>query len=439
MRSFSYTGGTQSFQVQHAGTYRIVAFGAAGGATASGGNGGAGAEVLGEFDLAAGTVLKLIVGGRGGYAAAGQDSGAGGGGGTFVIETFNGAAATDVLLLVSGGGGGSGTRPGGYYGGGFAYATNSGRGAPGGAAGTGGGGGGGGFHGGGGGAGGQAGQAGSGFHAGQSYAGGAGTQGGAGGYGGGGGGGFHGGGGGGGGYGGGAGGSGAGYGGYGGGSLDVGQNALLSPNVNGGNGSVVVTPLCFLRGTRILTPTGEVRVEELQVGDSVVTRFGGIQPVRWVGRHSHPAGDPALTPVCIHAGALGERLPARDLYVSPGHSVLVDGTLLIARLLVNGVTVTQDWCPQRIDYVHIELAAHDCVIAEGAWAETYADAQVSRAAFDNAAEYEALYPEAGPAPDEFTLCAPRPERGAKLEAALRPILARAEAVAVRERCHRLRS
>ena len=439
MRTFSYTGGPQTFRASQGGYYRITAFGAAGGATASGGNGGLGAEALGEFELPAGSVLTLIVGGRGGYNAGKPNGSAGGGGGTFVIETSTGSAATHTLLLVGGGGGGSATRPGSYYAGGFAYATHNGGGAPGGGAGTGGGGGGGGFGGGAGGAAGQAGHAGSGSQTGQSYAGGANTQGGAGGFGGGGGGGLHGGGGGGGGYGGGAGGSGDGYAGYGGGSFDSGQNALLSSNVNGGNGEVLITPLCFLRGTRILTPTGEVQVENLQVGDSVVTRFSGIQPIKWIGRHRPAVSDGAHTPVCIRAGALGERLPARDLYVSPGHSVLVGGSLLLGRLLVNGVTITQNWSPPRIDYFHVELAAHDCVIAEGTWAETYADAQISRARFDNAAEYEALYPEDGPAPDEFTLCAPRPERGAKLEGALRPILARAEAVAIREQSPRLRS
>ena len=264
------------------------------------------------------------------------------------------------------------------------------------------------------------------------YAGGSGYSGiaGSGGYGGGGGGGQYGGGGGGGVPGGNAGGYNgtAASGGDGGGSFDANGTStatFTTVSESDDNGDVTVTPLCFLHGTRILTPTGEVRVEDLQAGDAVVTRFGGIQPVKWIGRHSHPAGDPALTPVCIRAGALGERLPARDLYVSPGHSVLVEGTLLIARLLVNGVTVTQHWSPPRIDYLHIELPTHDCVIAEGAWAETYADAQVSRAAFDNGADYDALYPEDGPAPDEFTLCALRPERGAKLEAALRPVVARA--------------
>ncbi len=408
---------------------RIAAYGAAGGAAFSAGGavaGGAGAEVGGEFTLAGGDVLHIVVGGvGGGYGSA--HSGGGGGGGTFVKDM-----TTGTLLLVAGGGGGGGEAGSGGGGAVTTVLNGDNPGTPGTGAYAGGGGG---FAGGTGGrSGGITATAGQGINNG--YAGGAAYTGSsdAGGYGGGGGGSA--GGGGGGGVGGGSGGNysgrtggvaqgtgGGGGGSYYGSSVQSGTT-FGTAAVNNSAGSVVLTPLCFLRGTRILTPTGEVRVEELQVGDSVVTRFGGIQPVRWVGRHSHPAGDPALTPVCIHAGALGERLPARDLYVSPGHSVLVDGTLLIARLLVNGVTVTQDWCPQRIDYVHIELAAHDCVIAEGAWAETYADAQVSRAAFDNAAEYEALYPEAGPAPDEFTLCAPRPERGAKLEAALCPVVAR---------------
>ena len=407
---------------------QIAAYGAAGGGGFGAGTpvlGGSGAEVGGSFTLAAGDVIKFVIGGVGGYG--GSFTGGGGGGATFVTDTTTGA-----LLLIAGGGGG-----GGEYGtaGGDALTTVL-RGDNPGPAGSGTyAGGGGGFAGGTGGGGGSPATAGRGVNYG--YAGGAAYAGStnAGGYGGGGGGSA--GGGGGGGLGGGVGGdyvglngngNAQGTGGGGGGSY-YGSSVLPGTTfsaaaANSSAGFATFIPLCFLRGTRILTPIGEVRVEQLQIGDLVVTRFGGIQPVRWIGRHSHPAGDPALTPVCIHAGALGERLPARDLFVSPGHSVLVDGTLLIARLLVNGVTVTQNWCPPRIDYVHVELASHDCVIAEGAWAETYADAQVSRAAFDNAAEYEALYPDAGPAPDEFTLCAPRPERGAKLEAALRPVVAR---------------
>ena len=430
MTTYSNSG---TYTVPTTETVQIAAYGAAGGTGSSASGpvaGGKGAEVGGAFTLNAGDVINYYLGGAGGSYGSGATGAGGGGGGTFIRDMTTGA-----LLLVAGGGGGGGEA--GTAGGdaGTAAINSDNPGSPG--TGT--------FAGGGGGvSGGNSGTSSTAATAGlpfpssaggSSYAGGAGYSASAetGGYGGGGGGSA--GGGGGGGIGGGMGGNYTGHGataqgtgGSGGGSY---VNSAVSPGTtfgtaaeNSGVGFASFTPLCFLRGTRILTPTGEVRVEELQVGDSVVTRFGGIQPVKWLGRHSHPAGDPALTPVCVRAGALGERLPTRDLYVSPGHSVLVDGTLLIARLLVNGVTVTQDWCPPRIDYFHIELPSHDCVIAEGAWAETYADAQVSRAAFDNAAEFEALYPEDGPAPDEFSLCAPRPERGAKLEAALRPVVAR---------------
>jgi hypothetical protein len=190
----------------------------------------------------------------------------------------------------------------------------------------------------------------------------------------------------------------------------------------------VLTLLCFLRGTHVLTPTGTVCVEDLHIGDRVVTRFGGIQPVKWIGRQSFQSrfveGNRDHLPVCIRAGALGEALPARDLYISPGHSMLVGGQLVLARNLVNGVTITQDWAPSEINYYQIELERHDCVIAEGAWSETYADGPGLRDQFHNADEFAALYPDQPPAA-ELMLCAPRPERGAKLDAALRPVIARA--------------
>ncbi len=203
------------------------------------------------------------------------------------------------------------------------------------------------------------------------------------------------------------------------------EQFVLSPDSNVGT-NITLEPICYLRGTRILTPTGEVLVESLKRGDSVVTRFGGLQRIKWMGRQSFRAAavrdDREHVPVYLRAGSLGEGLPARDLYVSPGHSMLVDDTLVLARSLVNGITITQKECPDRIDYFQIELEWHDCVIAEGTWSETYADWEQGRKHFHNEAEFHALFPDHH-APEDPILCAARPERGAALDAVLRPIVA----------------
>ncbi len=201
------------------------------------------------------------------------------------------------------------------------------------------------------------------------------------------------------------------------------------------NGNLVWNgpPLCYLRGTLILTPTGAVPIEDIAVGDLVVTRFGGFLPVEWIGRQTRRprAGDiSGIAPVRIRAEALGEGIPARELAISPGHSMLVGESLLMARYLVNGVSITQEMAAERnpdpIDYFQIELAGHDCIAAEGAWSESFADGPGLRAAFDNARGYQALHPGYRP-PEDVDFCAPRPEKGARLEAALRPIVARASA------------
>ena len=147
---------------------------------------------------------------------------------------------------------------------------------------------------------------------------------------------------------------------------------------------------CYMTGTRILTGRGEVAVEELQVGDRVVTftGFGStLKPIRWLGHRRidlrrHP--DPANThPVRFRAGALGEGCPHRDLLVSPNHRMQVDGTLVTAIELANGASILQE-TPDRAEYWHIELDRHDLVLAEGVQAETYQDTG-NRRAFQNAA------------------------------------------------------
>jgi Hint domain len=205
------------------------------------------------------------------------------------------------------------------------------------------------------------------------------------------------------------------------------------------NGGLDISVLCFLRGTRILTPTGEKPIETLKIGDRVVTRFGGIRPIEWIGRQSYDPrflrNNPGKMPVRIQPGALGANLPARELVVSPGHSLLQGDVLVLASTLINGLTITQSLADEHVpvEYYQLDLGTHDCVIAEGTWSETFADAPGMRAQFHNAVEYDMLYPDRPPVQHQ-SLCAPRPEFGEALEQALRPV---ADIAAARSNAGRL--
>ena len=133
---------------------------------------------------------------------------------------------------------------------------------------------------------------------------------------------------------------------------------------------------CFLRGTHVLTSQGEVLVEALRAGDLVATLSNGFVPVRAVRTRSFTkaeAGADKVRPVRIGVGALGNNVPHRDLYVSPDHSMFLDGVLVPAQLLLNGQTITQPPRPMAIDYIHVEVEPHDIIIAEGAASESYLD------------------------------------------------------------------
>jgi len=176
----------------------------------------------------------------------------------------------------------------------------------------------------------------------------------------------------------------------------ISNSASLAPS-SGGTATLGVYTYCFSKGTAIATPVGERAVETLAIGDEVLNTEGQSVAVKWIGRQTLSSFTARLSgelPVCISAGALGNGLPRRDLLVSPGHALLVDGVLVNAAALVNGTSIAklQAW-QGDVEYFHIETEAHEMILAEGTPAETFIDT-VSRERFDNHAEYVALYPNA---------------------------------------------
>ncbi|MCB2136056.1 MAG: Hint domain-containing protein [Rhodobacteraceae bacterium] len=167
-------------------------------------------------------------------------------------------------------------------------------------------------------------------------------------------------------------------------------------------GMVTISTIpCFVAGTMIATPQGEVPVEALEVGDLVLTQDDGPQPLRWIGRRT-VAAEGAFAPIRIGAGTFG----AHDtLLVSPQHRILVADSmsellfgeaevLVAAKDLVDGnsVRVVEGG---TVEYVHLLFDRHQVVYSAGLTTESFLPGPQTTQSFerDIVAEITALFPE----------------------------------------------
>ncbi len=161
---------------------------------------------------------------------------------------------------------------------------------------------------------------------------------------------------------------------------------------------------CFTPGTLIATPKGERKVEDLVVGDRVITRDNGMQVIRWIGNRDISGDELAtkahLRPVLIRQGALGNDLPERDMMVSPQHRVLVanDKTalyfeerevLVAAKHLTDmeGIDVVE---VSQTTYIHIMFDRHEVILSDGIWTESFQPGDMSLAGVGDASREEIL-------------------------------------------------
>jgi hypothetical protein len=174
---------------------------------------------------------------------------------------------------------------------------------------------------------------------------------------------------------------------------------------------------CFVEGTRIETISGPVPVEEIAVGDLVLTLDHGFQPVAWHGVRTVPSAG-ALAQVRIPAGTLGDH---GALAVSPQHRLHFAGwraqlyagedeVLVKAIHLVRAGLLGQDTSGRPVTYHHLLFARHEIIRAEGLWSESYYPGPVTLAGHDPDVQEEllALFPELAVDPDSYGPSA-RPE------------------------------
>lgn len=163
----------------------------------------------------------------------------------------------------------------------------------------------------------------------------------------------------------------------------------------------VETIPCFVSGTMIMTPDGEVPVESLTPGDMVMTHDDGAQPVRWVGSRTVEAvGN--FAPIKIRRDTFGGH---NTLMLSPQHRVLIrdalaellfgDTEVLVsAKDLVNGKSVKR-MEGGDITYVHLLFDKHQVVFSEGLATESFLPGPQTTKAFeqDIVDEIVAIFPE----------------------------------------------
>ncbi|MCW8843418.1 MAG: Hint domain-containing protein [Rhodobacteraceae bacterium] len=134
---------------------------------------------------------------------------------------------------------------------------------------------------------------------------------------------------------------------------------------------------CFVKGTLIRTPEGDVPIEDIDVGDLVETYGEGPQEVRWVGSRTVPA-EGALAPIRITAGSFGDH---GTLLVSPQHRILIRDSraellfdspevLVKARDLVDDHRVTRR-AGGDVTYFHILFDTHQIVFSQGLETESF--------------------------------------------------------------------
>jgi Hint domain len=156
------------------------------------------------------------------------------------------------------------------------------------------------------------------------------------------------------------------------------------------------TNSCFLKGTKISTPSGDRLVQELQIGDEVQT-LAGRKTIKWIGynkftkKEERRAWQDSVMPIRVGRFAIDDQTPYRDLYLSPLHCVFFNEALIPVMYLVNETSITQGTPSEMstLEYYHVEFDTHEVIYAEGALVESYDGS--NRDNFSNFIQYERLY------------------------------------------------
>lgn len=136
--------------------------------------------------------------------------------------------------------------------------------------------------------------------------------------------------------------------------------------------------VCLAAGTRVATPSGEIPVQDLKLGDRLLTLDRGAQPVLWIShavKRFEGRADPGR-PVLIPPGAVCGQAPSQGLRVSPQHRLLLqdeDGRQVLAPAKafvgLRGIRILRGI--RQVSYYNFLLPRHEIILANGLPVESF--------------------------------------------------------------------
>ena len=166
---------------------------------------------------------------------------------------------------------------------------------------------------------------------------------------------------------------------------------------------------CFTPGTHIASPIGDRLVEDLAVGDLVITRDHGLQAIRWVGQKDISGArlyaNPQIYPVKIKKDALGPERPCRDMMVSPQHRIVIDDhtadkmygsrQVLVPAIALDANEKITQADVKSTTYIHLLFDHHEIIFANGIETESFHPNRMIMNGLDRMVQEEiyAVFPE----------------------------------------------
>ena len=161
---------------------------------------------------------------------------------------------------------------------------------------------------------------------------------------------------------------------------------LGSGATRGSSLTATANPVCFVKGTRILTMDGYVPIEKLKLNASLISKGRIVngnfradpngcvaKKLKGIGNFKVDGNKKKNAPICIKKNAFFHNYPSRDLYVSADHGIIVGTKNVQAKDLINDDTIYR--CSEfgEVEYFHVELDHHSAIIAENTPTESYLD------------------------------------------------------------------